>query len=338
MWSPYIQSGYRHLNQPWSYYAGSIFRLHNETINVWTHLVALFIYIYITIHYGHQFGYWNYRSTWGILGFGIACILSTLFSSVAHLFHSQSPSAHYTFFQVDYAGVGLYSQYSALLFYTCSGTPLFYKTVDPYYVYINNILGIMMCVLPNYAHVSQNGSLVKKHIMVTLIGIIHTLFIVAPVSFQIYECLQGGPHCHNYNAGNHISCLVSISITVFWFVSNWPQRFYPRRFDLFGQGHQIFHVTLVLTSMLQLRAAVADWKAMDPLLKNWLDDHIQFYHIFGSMLTTLSVDFILIYLMKNNVQQMCDEQLKSNVNHELDAHKTAQKTYAFCNEVPLRCH
>ena len=310
MWSAYIQSGYRRMNQPWSYYAWSIFKLHNETINVWSHLVAVFIYIYITIYYGHQLDYWNSRSTCGIVSFGLACIFYALFSSITHLFHSRSPSAHYTFFQIDYAGVAVYSQSVALLLYTCSGTPLFYKMVDPYYMYINNILGIMMCVCPNYMFVSQNGSPAKKHTMVTLIGIIYTLFALTPLYFQIYECLQGGPHCDNYNAGHHISHIICFFISTFCFVSHWPQRIFPRRFDLLGQGHQIFHIAIVMTSMLQFRAGVADWRAMEPELKNWLNTHTQVYQIYISLLITVFVDYIFIYLMRHNVEQLCHRQEK----------------------------
>jgi len=37
---PHVEAGFRPLGQPWSYYVFSIFQLHNESLNIWTHLLA----------------------------------------------------------------------------------------------------------------------------------------------------------------------------------------------------------------------------------------------------------------------------------------------------------
>jgi len=37
---PHVESGFRLLGQPWSYYIFSIFQLHNESLNIWTHVLA----------------------------------------------------------------------------------------------------------------------------------------------------------------------------------------------------------------------------------------------------------------------------------------------------------
>lgn len=37
---PYILSGYRPVGHSWSFYFLSLFQIHNETINVWSHLLA----------------------------------------------------------------------------------------------------------------------------------------------------------------------------------------------------------------------------------------------------------------------------------------------------------
>ena len=40
MWEPGILSGYRPTDQPWTFYLRSLFWIHNETANIWTHLLA----------------------------------------------------------------------------------------------------------------------------------------------------------------------------------------------------------------------------------------------------------------------------------------------------------
>jgi len=37
---PYILSGYRPVGLSWRYYVLSLFQMHNETLNVWSHLLA----------------------------------------------------------------------------------------------------------------------------------------------------------------------------------------------------------------------------------------------------------------------------------------------------------
>ena len=40
IWEPGILTGYRPMNQPWKFYIRSLFWIHNETGNIWTHLLA----------------------------------------------------------------------------------------------------------------------------------------------------------------------------------------------------------------------------------------------------------------------------------------------------------
>ena len=279
-------------------------------MNVWTHLAGFFIFLFITIYYGYEVDYWHNRSSWGLLGFGIGCMIYALLSTMAHLFHSKSLPVHYTCFQFDYVGIGLSTQSLAMLFYTCSGTPLFYKTVAPYYMHINYVLGIMVCLCCIYTHIFYYDDLQKQQAFAVSVTIVHAMFLFTPFLFRVYECLHGGQHCHSDNAGLHITHGIWSIVSIFWFISLWPQRSYPGTFDLFGQSHQIFHIAATIASVLEFRAGIADWRAMEPDLKNWLNTHVQVDQIFGSLLITIIVGFIFIFLMRHNVKQLCDRQEK----------------------------
>ena len=37
---PYIHTGFRRINEPYSYYLKSLFYKHNETVNVWSHYLG----------------------------------------------------------------------------------------------------------------------------------------------------------------------------------------------------------------------------------------------------------------------------------------------------------
>ena len=43
----YILSGYRPIKKPLCYYSKSIFRVHNETINIWTHVLGSLTFVFL---------------------------------------------------------------------------------------------------------------------------------------------------------------------------------------------------------------------------------------------------------------------------------------------------
>ncbi len=40
---PHVEAGFRVLGQPWSYYICSVFQLHNESVNIWSHMLAFLL-------------------------------------------------------------------------------------------------------------------------------------------------------------------------------------------------------------------------------------------------------------------------------------------------------
>ena len=69
MWEPGILHGYRSSNQPWSYYFKSLFWIHNETINVWSHLVAPYIILVLVYVLGKDINFFADKSSHGLLLF-----------------------------------------------------------------------------------------------------------------------------------------------------------------------------------------------------------------------------------------------------------------------------
>ena len=45
----YIKYGYRAWNQKCSFYSNTIFNLHNESLNIWTHLTGFLLFIVLTL-------------------------------------------------------------------------------------------------------------------------------------------------------------------------------------------------------------------------------------------------------------------------------------------------
>jgi len=51
---PYVLTGYRPPQQPWRFYLMSIFSQHNETVNVWTHLLPCFYVLWLLKTYSGE--------------------------------------------------------------------------------------------------------------------------------------------------------------------------------------------------------------------------------------------------------------------------------------------
>ena len=112
---PFIHSGFRLPNQPYSYYYRSLFSLHNETLSVWIHLLGTFILIGQV--YQHLFELnCNSSILWIYLIYNCcgACVM-LLCSAQAHLFHSRTLADHLRSFYLDYFGINFYGFTSGII-------------------------------------------------------------------------------------------------------------------------------------------------------------------------------------------------------------------------------
>lgn len=124
---PFIHSGFRLPNQPYSYYFRSLFSLHNETCSVWIHLFGTLILVIQVFQHISQLSI-NSSST--ILSIYILynCIgasIMLLCSAQAHLFHSRTLADHLRSFYLDYFGINFYGFTSGIILHKFSHKQIF---------------------------------------------------------------------------------------------------------------------------------------------------------------------------------------------------------------------
>ena len=148
---PFIHSGYRGFSKefyrlntkqhyPWDLCFQSLFHLHNETVNIWTHLIPGFHFLYIGIleilsfsktYPSNVFSLHNSSFLDDHLVFGVfsLCVAySFLASTVFHFLHPISEEMHYKLRALDFIGisfniVGSQVPLAYYLFY-CASTPV----------------------------------------------------------------------------------------------------------------------------------------------------------------------------------------------------------------------
>ena len=251
---PYINKGYRQPYKPLQYYLYSFFQFHSETFNVWTHFVALFVFLYKLYWYGQTMDFINDKLTWGYLTFCISAIAYAFFSTFAHLFHSQSEKAHYLCFQLDYMGIGLACYGTTAGLYFFAGTERFYQSSIGYiFIPSYTIYASAVCMLLTYGKMKfcKPYPAVKMVIAVGTSGFA-TLYGCIPLYYSFYESLYHKDWSYFWNlVFPHLQYIFYFILAGFFYASHIPERFFPGCCDIIGQGHQIFHVFMAYCSCTQ---------------------------------------------------------------------------------------
>ncbi|XP_045186271.2 membrane progestin receptor alpha-B-like isoform X1 [Mercenaria mercenaria] len=258
---PHVKTGYRLPYQPWSYYVKSLLHVHNESVNVWTHLIGCLLILFQTYTYYGIYEDKGSKIKGTVLGLGICCFITLFNSATAHLLHSKSCHANFLVFMYDYVGVVSWGFGTAILALYGVSSKDMYDWLGPYFVTIQivwtylNFINICLAKLW-YGH---DLSLSQRKIMVVVGISIQGLWNFIPFFPRYIECFKSS-ECE-LSSLNHVTivCVSFICMTLA-FVLHQPESTWPGYFDIIGQSHQIFHVFVILTMTLQFRCLYIDFK------------------------------------------------------------------------------
>ncbi|RXN06330.1 membrane progestin receptor beta [Labeo rohita] len=253
---PYILSGYRPVHQEWRSYFCSLFQCHNESLNVWTHLLAIPAILL-------QFSL--FAGTWG-LTLNVASlplflyVLSSLtylsFSVAAHLLQSHSELSHYSLFFVDYVGVAVY-QYGCSLghYFYCSEPVWRHSLVGVVFLPGAAVLAWLSCTSCCYAKFRYRRPYPPRRKICQIIPTsLAYLLDISPVAHRLVTKSWDEPVLVL-----HALQVVFFMLAALFFSCPVPERFFPGRCDIVGHGHQIFHIFLAMCTMCQLEAMFRDF-------------------------------------------------------------------------------
>lgn len=265
---PFVIRGYRKIGRPWLYYVKSIFQLHNESVNVWSHLLAALLIFKKIRDYSYHLDFVNDPYTWPLLNGMIAIILMFILSAFAHCFQSKSEIAHYVVFMFDYMGVSFYSLYSAFMFleYTSDNELYNATTLILYYISLFLSCGVSLGCIVSKTMFSKPYPFSRTVWQILPIAIMYVI-ILTPLLQKIYYCYY------------HQDCIQSLELHsqhMFWFIlsaffftNNFPECCAPVGVcDHFAVSHQLFHICIMITSCVQLDAVLADFKLFEKQIRD----------------------------------------------------------------------
>ncbi|XP_072906398.1 membrane progestin receptor beta [Hemitrygon akajei] len=255
---PFICSGYRPVGRAWKYYALSLFLCHNEALNVWTHLLAVLVLLARFCAFLCTAAPLPALYGLPLHCFAGACLIYLSCSVLAHLFQSKSELAHYSFYFLDYVGVGAYQYGSALAHYYYCAELDWLRVMRPFFLPAAALLGWLSCLgcCLSKMHFRRPYPTRRKLCQLVPACLAYVLDI-SPVVHRLAGCWAAG--CADPAAVYHGLQIALFLVASAFFSCPVPERYFPGSCDIVGHAHQIFHTFLALCTLAQMEAVLLDY-------------------------------------------------------------------------------
>lgn len=246
----YIKSYYRKTNENWKYYFKSIFKWHNETINIWTHLLGFFGVLCSNIYINIYYDVGKYKSQDFCINIFTCCMMFCyLFSSIMHLFYPKNEKICSKTQFLDYTGINILiaSTFATFIYYA------FYCERTIQIIYYSIILSISIIILPIS---KMKIFLMNKYrwIRPTVFTIYGSSFIV-PIIHRI-TLIEKDDTIFHLELEYFIIAGIMYIIGLILYTTRFPENYWNGKFDLIGSSHQIFHIFVLLGGGISLIGSI----------------------------------------------------------------------------------
>lgn len=220
----------------------SIFRIHTETGNIWTHFIGAISFMAIASYFLTRPNAEIQFQEKIIFGtFFMGAIICLLCSALFHTFYCYSPKVCKLFNKIDYAGISVLTMGSFVpwLYYA------FYCEAIPKiaYLILISILGIACIIVSLWDKFSEpqfRAIRAGMFIGLGLSGVIPAIHYIMTVGS--YKAFNVGA------LGWLILMAVLYIVGACLYAARIPERLFPGKFDIWFQSHQIFHVFVVVAA------------------------------------------------------------------------------------------
>ncbi|KAK6532650.1 hypothetical protein TWF281_006830 [Arthrobotrys megalospora] len=253
----FIMTGYRQPSFSLAKSVRSILSIHNETVNIWSHIIGsvLFVTIPLYVFTTEIPPRYKIATTEDIVvctTYFLGCAICFGLSATYHTLMNHSPKVHTVSVQLDYLGI-LILMYSAMI-------PLiYYGFVCDHN--LRNIYWAVESVLAGLCAISTMHPMFHSSKAKVLRGIFYSAFGLSSFVPIFHAIAIYGWEVQKDRMGLIWWALVGLfdSIGVLAYGSKVPERFFPGRFDIWGQSHQILHISVVIAGMMHVMGCLGDF-------------------------------------------------------------------------------
>ncbi|KAJ4389712.1 hypothetical protein N0V93_007184 [Gnomoniopsis smithogilvyi] len=257
----FIISGYRPTSNSYRGSFSSIFSIHNESVNIWTHLagsilfttvgVAAFYFYEKLIAPRYSSATWTDTLVFGCFFAGAFLCLGM--SATFHTLCNHSPEVAKWGNKLDYTGIVclIIGSYMPAMYYG------FYCLPELMEVYLSAIwiLGLGCLTVSWFERFRTPAWRPYRALMFVCLGVSGVVPVVHGITVYGYQEL---------NERMGLSWVIFQGflyiLGAFIYAIRWPERLFPRTFDIWGSSHQIFHVLILMAAAAHLYGMV---KAFD---------------------------------------------------------------------------
>ncbi|KAI9283310.1 hemolysin-III related-domain-containing protein [Sporodiniella umbellata] len=254
----YITGGYRPPSNSYKRCIQSLFYLHNESVNIWSHLLGFILFTGLGIYFVWSKPYVDTLTVFDVTYFFIfiAGALTCLgFSASYHCFSCHSEKVSLNWNRCDYAGITslIVGSFFPVIYYGFHCHQLF----QIIYLSIIVVLGLVTATVTLAQHFRTPAYRWIRATLFISLG----LFGVVPTLHGIY--IYG---FNNATKTISLAHLILMAVTYIFgallYGARFPERMRPGAFNYFGASHQIFHLCVVvalLSHYLGVMSAMAFW-------------------------------------------------------------------------------
>lgn len=235
---PYIRRGYRRQLDSFSACFQSIFYLHNESVNIWSHLLPTLVYLsvllatdYKILHNGVTLSTADNAVIQTYIAGSIACLT---FSAWFHIVAAHSEPVATRFLKLDYLGILLNVVACAVTFIYAGlyGKP----SLQAFYISL-----FVICATVVFSAISSplaegpQAAIFRTSLFIGLAAsgyapVVHMAIVEGMAGLQNFPIQKWSIMALFYLAG------------AVFYVARVPEKFFPGTFDIWGTSHQIFHI------------------------------------------------------------------------------------------------
>ncbi|XP_022106190.1 adiponectin receptor protein 1-like isoform X2 [Acanthaster planci] len=252
---------------------GSIFRIHTETGNIWTHLIGFIAFVILMIYF--LVASINDQEKWEkivvYMAFFTGAVLCLFFSWVFHTVYCHSSKTSLLFSKLDYSGISLLivGSFIPWLYFG------FYCQSTLRYVYISLIVILgLVCMI-----VALRDQFSTRKFRALRAGLFLGLGLSAIIPACHFLAISGFVEAFQNCAFGWILLMAGLYITgAIFYAVRIPERFFPGKCDIWFHSHQFFHVLVVAAAFVHyhgLNLISSYRESLGPCASDILDEEVQ---------------------------------------------------------------
>eukprot|EP00123_Amoebidium_parasiticum_P015408 comp22955_c0_seq1/m.36435 comp22955_c0_seq1/g.36435 ORF comp22955_c0_seq1/g.36435 comp22955_c0_seq1/m.36435 type:complete len:314 (-) comp22955_c0_seq1:153-1094(-) len=233
---PHILHGYPKLESTWDCFK-SLFWIHNETVNQWTHLIGFCMMVYLLFLTGEEMSLKAHpiEDRAAFLTFFVCTCTCFLLSTFYHTFKCYTYAVYRVAVTMDYMGIfvmicGSFISGLHFEFYCTPG----WRTVYQVGITIMCIAGMVLAFMPMFDSPSCSKLRVGSYFAIVgsaLVPLVHVM-----IGFGVERILKWGALLLLYACG------------AVAYMTKFPESVFPGKFDIWLSSHQLWHTFVLLAA------------------------------------------------------------------------------------------